>query len=88
MDYGNVWSNVHVSVMFRLSSPLSLCAASNLQVGEDVGKYKHLKLQRRMCKILLSGAFIGFYWAVTIVAQNFMATANTFYLEPEWAIDI
>ena len=31
--------------LFRLSSHLSLCAASNLQVGEDVGKYKHLKLQ-------------------------------------------
>ena len=45
MDYGNVWSNVHVTVMFRVSSHLSLCAASNLQVGEDVGKYKHLKLQ-------------------------------------------
>ena len=40
-------STLLVTVMFRLSSHLSLCAASNLQVGEDVGKckYKHLKLQ-------------------------------------------
>ena len=30
-----------------------------------------------MRKILLSGAFIGFYWAVTIVAGNFMATQPT-----------